>query len=501
MPRPATPIGQLTEREEDVARLMARGYTNPQIAEELGITFATAKWYVSQVIARLDATSREEAAEIWRQEQRVPARLRRGFAAMATGAFLRRVAIGLGAATAVGVGALVMILAIGSGHDHDAGTDSTPTIGATEPATTTPVVAAGPCDDANLVNGFLVIGEGATPPDCTGLASSTPVASIPPDGKRYELEVPPGPWEQSNFDAVTLPAGIRLDGALYTNSQTGAPAFAVYRHIWSGFPGRVVEGTNPRPVDYLPGPGVVVDRLNPTTVLWPEADGTLGPRSTAVYWSEGDETFGAELFESSGANLTIEQLVGLLVFFNQTENRADYWSLESDDFVQRAPWLYPDDVDTGFDYINTIIQRFTPGGDPVSDYWDPIQAPCVAAPGVGLVLPPACPGGVAEGTLVDAYISGGCPDQRGAVDAINLTSGALQRVWLYAIEKVEDPGDLVGLKYVAAFTSGERVFSVGLTDSGIAGIWGGGVCANPQLADWARSVDSWLLPPLYPLPD
>ena len=54
---------------------------------------------------------------------------------------------------------------------------------------------------------------------------------------------------------------------------------------------------------------------------------------------------------------------------------------------------------------------------------------------------------------------------------------------------------------IAAFTTGERVLSLGLTDSGVAGIWGGGSCATPELANWARTVDSWLLPPLYPLPD
>ncbi len=454
---------------------MARGYTNPQIAEELGITFATAKWYVSQVIARLDATSREEAAEIWRREHAFPARLRRGFAAMATGAFLRRVAIGVGAATAVGVGLLVVVLAVGGHDDNSAGLNATPTLAVVGSPTNTPVLADAPCAEANLVNGFLVIAEGATAPDCTGLASSTPIPPIASDAKHYELAVPPGPWRQENFEPTTLANGVRVDGVRYYNNETGELALATYRHIWPDLPGQVIEGSSPTAVDYLPGPGIVVQR-----------DG-----STAAYWSEADVVFGVEVFDAGGSNLTIEQTVALATWFDPVSGAT----------LDRPPWLYSDDVDTGLDYVNTIIQRFTPGGDPVADYHDPIQAPCVADPGVGLVLPPTCPNGVPEGTLVDAYISGGCPDQRGAVDAINLTSGALQRVWLYAIEKVEDPGDLVGLKYVAAFTSGERVFSVGLTDSGIAGIWGGGVCANPQLADWARSVDSWLLAPLYPLPD
>jgi DNA-binding CsgD family transcriptional regulator len=53
----------LTEREHDIARLVAGGLTNAEIAERLGITFATAKWHVSQVLSKLEVDSREAVAE------------------------------------------------------------------------------------------------------------------------------------------------------------------------------------------------------------------------------------------------------------------------------------------------------------------------------------------------------------------------------------------------------------------------------------------------------
>lgn len=54
------PAVLLTEREREVADLVAAGLTNGEISERLGITFATAKWHVSQVLAKLDVQHRED---------------------------------------------------------------------------------------------------------------------------------------------------------------------------------------------------------------------------------------------------------------------------------------------------------------------------------------------------------------------------------------------------------------------------------------------------------
>ena len=51
----------LTERELDVLSLMVDGLTNPQIADKLVITRATAKAHVHSILQKLCATSRTQA--------------------------------------------------------------------------------------------------------------------------------------------------------------------------------------------------------------------------------------------------------------------------------------------------------------------------------------------------------------------------------------------------------------------------------------------------------
>jgi DNA-binding NarL/FixJ family response regulator len=51
----------LTQREEEVAGLIAKGYGNKQIAQALGVSTGSAKNYVSTVYAKLQAGSRQEA--------------------------------------------------------------------------------------------------------------------------------------------------------------------------------------------------------------------------------------------------------------------------------------------------------------------------------------------------------------------------------------------------------------------------------------------------------
>ena len=59
-----TNIKQLTQREMQVLHLVAQGYANKRIARELGITESTVKRFISNVLTKLNANDRTEAAVI-----------------------------------------------------------------------------------------------------------------------------------------------------------------------------------------------------------------------------------------------------------------------------------------------------------------------------------------------------------------------------------------------------------------------------------------------------
>ena len=60
-PGPQRP-GDLSEREVEVLRLVAAGFSNPQIATSLYISRKTAEHHVSNILAKLGVTTRTEAA-------------------------------------------------------------------------------------------------------------------------------------------------------------------------------------------------------------------------------------------------------------------------------------------------------------------------------------------------------------------------------------------------------------------------------------------------------
>jgi DNA-binding NarL/FixJ family response regulator len=55
---------ELTERETEVLRLLGEGYANKAIAHELGISERTTRTHVSRILAKLELTSRTQAA-LW----------------------------------------------------------------------------------------------------------------------------------------------------------------------------------------------------------------------------------------------------------------------------------------------------------------------------------------------------------------------------------------------------------------------------------------------------
>jgi DNA-binding NarL/FixJ family response regulator len=55
---------KLTEREEDVLRLIARGLTNTEIAQQLHLSAGTVRNHVSAIFAKLDVSDRTQAAII-----------------------------------------------------------------------------------------------------------------------------------------------------------------------------------------------------------------------------------------------------------------------------------------------------------------------------------------------------------------------------------------------------------------------------------------------------
>jgi non-specific serine/threonine protein kinase len=62
---PPPDAGPLSAREREVAALVAEGLTNRQIAERLVISERTADRHLSNILAKLGATTRAQIAAIW----------------------------------------------------------------------------------------------------------------------------------------------------------------------------------------------------------------------------------------------------------------------------------------------------------------------------------------------------------------------------------------------------------------------------------------------------
>jgi len=60
--RPADPLQELTEREQEILKLVGKGLTNHEIGERLHLSEKTIKHYITNILEKLQVRSRVEAA-------------------------------------------------------------------------------------------------------------------------------------------------------------------------------------------------------------------------------------------------------------------------------------------------------------------------------------------------------------------------------------------------------------------------------------------------------
>lgn len=137
---------RLTARQEQVLDLIARGRTNPEIAEALGLSLDGAKWHVREIMARLEANSREEAVAIW-QARKTPGkrsvRILGPIFALQNLARLGIASLAVGGAAAVGAAAIVTWP-----HEDDAPPPASiaPATATTEPTPTVETIPTAPSE-------------------------------------------------------------------------------------------------------------------------------------------------------------------------------------------------------------------------------------------------------------------------------------------------------------------------------------------------------------------
>jgi DNA-binding CsgD family transcriptional regulator len=132
----------LTPRQREVLRLVARGHTNGEIGEILGISLAGAKWHVAELMGKLNVNSREDLAESYLEEQRAGARLARWWSGALGVVSLKPWVTATAAVLAVaaaGVGTTFGLALMNGGAAEPSQTESEQAATATPSPTPTPV--------------------------------------------------------------------------------------------------------------------------------------------------------------------------------------------------------------------------------------------------------------------------------------------------------------------------------------------------------------------------
>ena len=121
-------LATLTERQREVLQLVARGHTNPEIADTLGITLDGAKWHVSELLGKLGLETREELAEFWEWRRSPVQRFSRTLRSFAVAPLLKVAGSVAGVAVVAGIGVGAWALFSGGTGGNDVPGTATATL-------------------------------------------------------------------------------------------------------------------------------------------------------------------------------------------------------------------------------------------------------------------------------------------------------------------------------------------------------------------------------------
>lgn len=107
-------LDPLAEPQRDILCRIAAGRTNPEIAQERGITLDGVKWHVREIPSKLGVDSRDAAVGWWRSEHRPVRRARRlarRVAAWPLATLGAKATVGLAAASVTAIAITVAVVA------------------------------------------------------------------------------------------------------------------------------------------------------------------------------------------------------------------------------------------------------------------------------------------------------------------------------------------------------------------------------------------------------
>lgn len=262
-----------SERQRQVLDLVAAGCTNAEIGERLGITFATAKWHVSELITELGVESREEVAAYWLAERRGRRPLHRlGRAVLAAASWKVAAAIGAcGLAAIVGLAVAALLNRTGTIAASVAASATPPAITATSPAGSPGPASVAAGQSTPLPR------SACEPPDPADPRLPMPIDLSFIDGQRgwvlaetsaaavRPAESPPQcAWIGTTTDGGKTWAGLPFSGIAAYNG-TAAASHIVFTDAQTG---------------WLWGPGLYVTRDGGTT--WSLQHDAVGPAHRAI---------------------------------------------------------------------------------------------------------------------------------------------------------------------------------------------------------------------------